>query len=77
MILGSFDITFCRGIAEQEINGVKVTRTCPVRDNCHRFWTEEHTKEAVRTGDRYHSFFVMDDVDAIKDDGCDNFWREK
>lgn len=76
-MLDSMDITFCRGMAEQEINGNKVSVICPVRDNCHRFWTEEHSKEALRTGDIYHSFFVMDDVNYIKEDGCENFWRER
>ena len=75
MSFGSWDISFCRGLAEQEENGVKVTVECPVKQSCHRFWTEEHTREALKTGDRYHSFIVPGPAD-ITETGCGYFWRK-
>jgi len=75
MISGSWDISFCRGKAEIEQDGAKVIIECPVRDKCHRFWTEEHTKEALRTGDVFHSF-IMPGVTDITEKGCDHFWKE-
>ena len=76
-MFGSMDITFCNGEFPQVKDGKLTMVTCPVRENCHRFWTEEHRKKAIETGDTYHSFFVMSDSFAITENGCENFWREK
>lgn len=76
MNFGSWDISFCKGKAETDENGVKVVIDCPIKNKCHRFWTEEHTKEALRTNDIYHSF-IMPNAENISEDGCDYFWGNK
>ena len=76
MSFGSFDISFCRGQAETEKDGVKVIVDCPVRDKCHRYWTEWHTQEAIRTNDIYHSF-IMPSAENIGADGCKHFWENE
>lgn len=77
MTYDDFDITFCKGEANFSQNGVETKTICPVRDKCHRFWTEEHKKESQRLGMKYHSFFMLTDQNSITDTGCDNFWKEK
>lgn len=76
MNFNDWDISFCQGKIEQEENGIKITIDCPVKNRCHRFWTEEHTKEAIRTNDLYHSF-IMPGTENITEMGCDHFWEEK
>ena len=74
MDFGSWDISFCRGKAEGEKDGVNVVIDCPMKNKCHRFWTEWHTQEALKTNDVYHSF-IMPSIDNITDKGCDYFWE--
>ena len=77
MTYDDFDITFCNGEVKFSQNGIEATMTCPVRDKCHRFWTEEHMKESQRLGMSLHSFFMLTDPNDLTDEGCDLFWEEK
>ena len=77
MTYDDFDITFCNGKVDFSENGVMKTKECPMREKCHRFWTETHTKEAERLRMRYHSFFMLTDPNDITENGCKNFWSKK
>ena len=71
-----FDITFCNGEVKFSQNGIEAVMICPVRDKCHRFWTEEHSKESIRLGCRLNSFFMLTDPNDLTDAGCDHFWSK-
>ena len=76
MSVDNFDITFCKGEVNFKQNDVEGTMICPVREKCHRFWTENHTKEAERLGKVYNSFFMLTDPNVLTDEGCEHFWKE-
>ena len=77
MTYDDFDITFCNGKTQYEKDGVTITKECPVRDRCRRFWTENHAKECVRLGCIYNSFFMLTGEDTIGENGCDDFWEKE
>lgn len=69
-----FDITFCNGEAP---NKGEENIICPVREKCHRFWTEEYAKEATRLGEKYLSFMHMateENPIFLEERGCRMFW---
>lgn len=76
MDFGSWDIAFCRGQGESCKDGVDIIAKCPVKEKCHRYWTEWHTQEALRTNDKYHSF-IIPSADNITKDGCNYFWENE
>ena len=75
MGFGSFDISFCHGKAETEKDGAKLIIDCPVKNKCHRYWTDWHTQQAIKTNDTYHSF-IIPSAENISENGCDHFWKE-
>lgn len=77
MTYDDFDITFCRGEVKFMKDNVEATMICPVREKCHRYWTQEHSDESQRLGMHYHSFFLLTDPNAIDENGCREFWKKR
>ena len=65
------DITFCWGLLK---TGDK-TIVCPRRDECKRFWNEKYSEYAKKTGDMFHSFFLMEKPEDIEK--CTNFLKKE
>lgn len=63
-----FNITLCTGGQTDEL-----VPDCPRKNECKRYWTQEHTNAAREQELVEHSIYVLVDPNSITEKGCEYF----